>query len=142
MRIIAVVLTVALLSASNAAHAKPPQEQYCSLIKSTDDGRFKTEIQPGWTLWREQQMDGQIVYDADVVGVTCLRTPITLVVEDAETLRQGKSLNFADATKKDMTIVKYELVDGTITYSVQIGALSKGDIKKVEQSIKIVQAAL
>lgn len=128
--------------ASTSAAAAPKEESYCALIRETPEGKFKTDMQPGWSLTREQKQDGIISYDDDVVAISCLRSPATLEPEDAETLSQGKALYFSDPRGPALLTIKYEIVDGKITWSASNGTIPAKQEKAVKKAAERVQAVM
>ena len=134
------VASCAFIIASVPA-AAAPKESYCSFITKTEDGKFQVMPQAGWSLISAQERDGQIEYPENVVGVSCLRAPMALVKDDAETLSQGKSITLS-APSNMMTIVRYEIVDGKIKWDVQSGQISKSQGKRIKRSVERVQELL
>jgi len=135
-----VLALVAMVLAGPPAFAKTPRESYCTLIRKTEDGKFRKESRFGWSLLTAEAEPGQIAFDSDVVGVTCLRDPPLTVPEDAEALRLGLSLYFANP--KTGTTVKYELKEGRIVYTVTVGGLSESELKQVAKAASQVEARL
>jgi hypothetical protein len=136
-----------VLAASTVALASPlhaggdsPRESYCSWIIKTPDGKFRTEMKMGWSLlFAERDAQGPNLPE-NVAGITCLRDPPVLVAGDVAVLKQGRSLHFG-TQDQGMTIVKYEMTDGKITYTVSVGGLGSKNQKKVEQALKALQTA-
>ncbi len=130
----------ALVLAGQPVAAKPPIESFCSLIRKTEDGKFRHERLFGWSLFAAQSEPGEITYDSDVVGVTCLRAPLNLVAEDAETLRQGITIYLADP--ESGTTVKYERKEGQIVHQVTIGTVRPRDLERLANSAAEIAARL
>lgn len=129
-----------LLASGPALHAKTPNEQFCSMIRETPDGKFKADMVAGWSLYLAQKEEGLIAFDADVRGVACMRDPNTLQPEDAEALKQGIALYFSNP--KTGVTINYEAVDGLIKYKVPDGALSKSQMRKLTRSVEAAQAQM
>ncbi|WP_284123927.1 hypothetical protein [Parerythrobacter aestuarii] len=138
--LIAGALAAAVCLTGGAAQAKAPKERFCSFIHQTEDGKFRHESKLGWSLFSAQAEPGEISYPASVVGVTCLRDPILLVPEDAESLRLGLKLYLADP--KSGQTVKYEAVDGKVVHNASAAVLGRSLMKKLEKAIAQVEALL
>ncbi|MFM5917030.1 MAG: hypothetical protein ACKOOL_05790 [Novosphingobium sp.] len=136
---------MSLLALSGLAWAVPlhaggdhPRESYCSWIIKTEDGKFRTEMKLGWNLQLAESDPASMNLPQDVAGITCLRDPPILIAGDVAVLKQGRSLHFG-TQDQGMTIVKYELTDGKITYTIPVGGLGSKNLKKVEQALKALQ---
>ena len=140
-------LTVAILGAllgsisPLAARDKLPDDQYCSWIKSTPDGKFTYQMQMGWSLARDGADPAAAPLPPEVVGITCLRDPPILVESDLKQLTLGRTLSFG-IQDQGMTIVEYELKDGKIAYTVKTGGLGDSRRKKVEKAMAAMQTKL
>ena len=134
------VFAFAALAASMPLHAgqAQPRESYCSWIKQVPEGKFIAEMKMGWSLIAAERDPAAMALPDDVVGVTCLRDPPILVPGDLALLKQGRSLYFG-AQDLGLTMVKYELKDGKITYTVDVGGLGPKNLKKVEKAIAALQ---
>ena len=133
-------LGVVLIAPRAQAFAKAPKESFCSLIRKTQNGKFRVEIQYGWSLYDASREDGQIAFEPDVVGVTCLRDKPFLVLEDLEALKQGITLTFG--ARKTAASVEYSLSDGVIAYDVRTGSLSKSQVRKLTKAMAKAQEQL
>lgn len=140
MRRYAALVGAVLALTGQPAQAKGPKESFCTLIHETEDGKFRTDRMLGWSLYAAQSEPGDITYDSDVVGVTCLRDPVALVAEDVETLRLGIMIYLADP--KTQATVKYQIIDGRIVHQATGVALSASQEKTVTKAITKVQALL
>ena len=128
-----------LLSAYPAA-AKAPTERMCSYIFETEDGKFRYEMQMGWSLYHAQLDDGEVSYPEGVVAVTCMRSPLLLVPEDAETLRQGITIYLADPASGQT--LKFEVIEGKVVHDASEGRIGKKAMKKLAKTISEIEAAL
>ena len=135
---IALALVVLAISAPLHAGDAQPRENYCAWIKQTPEGKFTTEMKMDWSLLAAERDPAAMALPDDVVGVTCLRDPPILVPGDLALLKQGRSLYFG-AQDLGLTMVKYELKDGKITYTVDVGGLGPKNLKKVEKAIAALQ---
>jgi hypothetical protein len=140
VRQVGILVGALCVVAGQPLEAKAPKESFCTLIRKTEDGRFRTDRLLTWSLYAAQREPGEIAYDSDVVGVTCLRDPVTLVAEDAETLRLGITIYLADP--RTQTTVTYKREGDRIVHQVTAGALSEGQLSKVAKSATDVAAGL
>lgn len=127
------------LSAPLWAGDDKPKEEKCTWVRKTEDGRFRNELHWEWSLLEAGRDPAGTTLPDDVTGLVCLRDPPVLVPGDLVFLKQGRSLYFG-VQDQGITMVKYELVDGKVTWTVRAGGLGDKNRKKVEKSVAAVQA--
>ena len=137
-RIILAPLALLALTAPLSAGDGNPKEQRCSWIYQTPEGKFRFEPRYEWSLLQSTRDPAAPPLPANVVNISCLRDPPVLVPGDLAQLKQGRTLSFG-TMDQGLTIVRYTLADGKLSYEVTSGGLGEKNRKKVEKAMAAVQ---